>query len=408
MDVNSAYLSWSAVSILREHPGAVDLRTIPSAVGGDVEKRHGVILAKSIPAKRFGVTTGEPVAQALRKCPNLVLVSPDFRIYNAFSQRFIAILNEYSPVVEQASIDEAYVDMTGTHLLYHDALSVAYEIKDRIRRELGFTVNIGISDSKLLAKMASDFEKPDKVHTLYSDEMEEKMWPLPVGNMFGIGKATAAQLQAMGMKTIGDVARQDKKLLISKFGVKSGTHLYDSVNGISHSEVMTEREDRKSYGNSVTLSEDVTKDNYKTMLNPILLSLSDTVASRMRKDGAKGITVTVQLRTSEFVNHSRQDTLAKPTDDADVIYGKAKELFGELWNKNDRVRLIGVTVSNIQDDTFVQMNLFEEQTEHETDEKKENLLKVTDEIRKKFGKTSITRGSLIKNNDTAGIGSKED
>ena len=135
------------------------------------------------------------------------------------------------------------------------------------------------------------------------------MWPLPVGDMYGIGKATAAQLQAMGMRTIGDVAKQDIKVLISKFGLKSGTHLYDSVNGISHSEVTTEREDRKSYGNSVTLSEDVTRENCGTMLNPILLSLSDTVASRMRRDGAKGSTVTVQLRTSEFVNHSRQDTL---------------------------------------------------------------------------------------------------
>ena len=394
--------------MLREHPDSRDLRTIPSAVGGDVEKRHGVILAKSIPAKKFGVTTGEPVAQALRKCPDLVLVSPDFRIYNSFSQKFIAILNEYSPVVEQASIDEAYVDMTGTHLLYKDAISVAYEIKDRIKRELNFTVNIGISDSKLLAKMASDFEKPDKVHTLYSDEIEEKMWPLPVGDMYGIGKATAAQLQAMGMRTIGDVAKQDIKVLISKFGLKSGTHLYDSVNGISHSEVTTEREDRKSYGNSVTLSEDVTRENCGTMLNPILLSLSDTVASRMRRDGAKGTTVTVQLRTSEFVNHSRQDTLKKPTDDADVIYREAKRLFSELWDKNDRVRLIGVTVSNMQDDSYVQMNLFEEQEEQVSDEKQENLLRTTDEIRKKFGRASLTRGSLLKNSNTAGIGSKED
>ena len=394
--------------MLREHPDSRDLRTIPSAVGGDVEKRHGVILAKSIPAKKFGVTTGEPVAQALRKCPDLVLVSPDFRIYNSFSQKFIAILNEYSPVVEQASIDEAYVDMTGTHLLYKDAISVAYEIKDRIKRELSFTVNIGISDSKLLAKMASDFEKPDKVHTLYSDEIEEKMWPLPVGDMYGIGKATAAQLQAMGMRTIGDVAKQDIKVLISKFGLKSGTHLYDSVNGISHSEVTTEREDRKSYGNSVTLSEDVTRENCGTMLNPILLSLSDTVASRMRRDGAKGTTVTVQLRTSEFVNHSRQDTLKKPTDDADVIYREAKRLFSELWDKNDRVRLIGVTVSNMQDDSYVQMNLFEEQEEQVSDEKQENLLRTTDEIRKKFGRASLTRGSLLKNSNTAGIGSKED
>ena len=407
VDVNSAYLSWSAVDLLRRDPDAQDLRLIPSAIGGDVERRHGVILAKSIPAKKYNVVTGEPVMTALRKCPDLVLVKPDFRIYNECSRQFIAILMDYSPKVEQVSIDEAFVDMTGTHLLYKDPVTVAYEIKDRIRNELGFTVNVGISDRKLLAKMASDFSKPDKVHTLYPDEIEDKMWPLPVRDMFGIGKSTSAQLEQMGLRTIGDVARSDPEMLIRKFGRKSGTYIYNSVNGNIVSSVDTEPEERKSYGNSTTLSEDLTTENTGTILAPTLMTLSDSVASRMRRDGAKGITVAVQLRTSQFVNHSKQDTLEKATNGTDEIYRMSKKLFNELWDGKAPVRLIGVTVSNIQDDEVEQFSLFSEGSSDKDTKRNEEIDRATDDIRKRFGRHSIMRGSVLNKKELEEIGSKQ-
>ena len=180
VDVNSAYLSWEASR--RVANGESDIRLIPAVIGGDREKRTGVVLAKSIPAKKLGINTGEPIGMALRKCPELVIAKPDFRLYEENSKKFMDICREYTPVVEKASIDECYLDMSGTHRIYPDPVALAHTIKDRIRNELGFTVNIGIGDCKLLAKMASDFEKPDKVHTLFVSEIESKMWPLPIGD----------------------------------------------------------------------------------------------------------------------------------------------------------------------------------------------------------------------------------
>ena len=209
VDVNSAFLSWEAVYRLRHADGAPDLRTIPSAVGGDIAKRHGVILAKSIPAKKYDVRTGEPVVDALRKCPHLVLVAPNHALYEENSHAFMNILRKYSDVVEQYSIDEAFVDMTGTEWLFGKPIAAAHRIKDEIRDTLGFTVNVGISSNKLLAKMASEFEKPDKVHTLFPQEIKEKMWPLPVRELFLVGGASEQKLKRLGINTIGDLAHAD-------------------------------------------------------------------------------------------------------------------------------------------------------------------------------------------------------
>ena len=233
IDVNSAFLSWEAAR--RVSNGESDLRLIPSAIGGDPERRTGVILAKSIPAKKAGVKTGEPIAMALRKCPELVLARPDFRLYEKNSAAFIAICREYAPVVEKYSIDECFLDMSGTALIYPDPIATAHEIKNKIRDTLGFTVNVGIGSNKLLAKMASDFRKPDRVHTLFSHEIEAKMWPLPIRELFTVGASTADRFEAAGIRTIGDLARRDLRSVQYTVGKKMGEQIHRFACGIDDS-----------------------------------------------------------------------------------------------------------------------------------------------------------------------------
>nr|MCR5602510.1 DNA polymerase IV [Lachnospiraceae bacterium] len=204
VDVNSAFLSWEATRRVKN--GGEDLRVIPSCVGGLPDSRRSVVVAKSIPAKKYGIITGEPVSIALKKCPGLVVVQSDFRLYKACSKAFKNICREYAPAVEEFSIDECFMDMSGTKLIYPDPIAIAYELKDRIKNELGFTVNVGIGSNKLCSKMASDFEKPDKVHTLFPEEISEKMWPLPVGDLLFVGNSTALKLNEIGIKTIGELA----------------------------------------------------------------------------------------------------------------------------------------------------------------------------------------------------------
>ena len=328
VDVNSAFLSWSALKRLEEDPGAVDLRTIPSGVGGDVKTRHGIITAKSIPAKKYGVQTGEPVVKALQKCPQLVLVPPDFETYRKYSRALMEILSGYTPLLQQVSIDEAYMDVTeqvagdsgvpgsikSPSRDCEHALALAQQIRDRVRTQLGFTVNVGISSNKLLAKMASDFEKPDKTHTLYPEEVPAKMWPLPIGALHGCGKSTAQKLQLIGINTIGDAAAADLALLQSFLGQNSGTYIWNSSNGISRSKVVAEREQAKSVSNERTLSEDISRENYRTDGVPVISMLARKVAGRLQKSGLAGQTVTFQIKTSDFERHSRQMSLPDLTD----------------------------------------------------------------------------------------------
>lgn len=373
IDVNSAFLSWSAIKRLREDAGAVDLRTIPSAVGGDVESRHGVITARSIPAKKYGVTTGEPVIKALQKCPDLVIVPADFAWYKESSRAFIKILRTYSAALEQASIDEAYLDMTGTEGIFppeedEDAfpLSVANRIKNEIRNTLGFTVNIGISTNKLLAKMASDFEKPDRIHTLYPQEIPDKLWPLPIERLYGCGEATARQLRLLGVRTIGDAARMQESLLKSHLGDKSGTYIYRAANGVSESEVRTHREEAKSYSNEMTLPEDITRENYEEQTPAILHALCEKVATRMANDHVFASTIAVNIKTDRFVRHARQMKIADSTNETAAIYEITslllkRLLFGEqgIFGTGGGIRLIGVTASNLDNGDYRQMSLFD-------------------------------------------------
>lgn len=368
VDVNSAFLSWSALKKLREEPGSVDLRTIPSAVGGDVKTRHGIITAKSIPAKKYGVQTGEPVVKALQKCPQLVTVPPDFPTYHEYSQALMDILAQYSPLLQQVSIDEAYLDMSH-RIAFGDreaALLWASRIREQVKRELGFTVNVGISTNKLLAKMASDFQKPDRTHTLYPDEVPAKMWPLPIHSLYGCGKSTAQKLQLIGINTIGEAAASDLTVLQSVLGQKSGAYIYNSASGISRSPVVAEREQAKSISNERTLSSDIDRDNYNADGVPVIRALAQKVAARMQKKGLSGQTVTFQVKSSEFARYSRQMSLPEPTDRAAAIESAALLLADRLLNRPDglfsagmTIRLIGVGVSRLSEKQVHQMDLFE-------------------------------------------------
>jgi len=384
VDVNSAFLSWEAAD--RVSKGQDDLRLIPSAIGGERDKRTGVILAKSIPAKNRGVKTGEPVALALRKCPELYLARPNFSLYERCSHAFMDICSEYAPVLEKYSIDECFLDMTGTGKIYPDPVAIAYEIKDRIRSELGFTVNIGISDIKVLAKMASDFEKPDKVHTLFYSEIREKLWPLPVRSLFTVGGSTAERLERMQIKTIGELARHELAFVQSIVGVKMGEQIHSFANGNDESEVVRTPEDAKGYSVSTTLENDVTSHD---TAHDILFALTDSVSARMRADGAKTQCVGVTIRDNYFHNKSHQITLPEPTDLTLEIYETGKRLFSELWDGHTPLRLIGLSLTGVTRDEPVQLTMF-------PDEKKEKGRKVDktiDDIRSKFGSGTIMRGT---------------
>ena len=385
VDVNSAFLSWEAARRVAE--GGDDLRLIPSAIGGDRDKRTGVILAKSIPAKKFGVTTGEPVAMALRKCPQLVLAKPDFRLYTKNSRAFIEICRRYAPVVEQVSIDECFLDMTGTHLLYPDPVAIARTIKDTIFSELGFTVNIGIAPNKLLAKMASDFEKPDKVHTLFAQEIPQKLWPLPVGDLYSVGRKTAEKLNAARIRTIGDLAASDLAHIQKIVGIKMGKLIHDYANGIDHSPVLAEPEAVKGYGNSTTLEQDVTT---TAQVNKILLALCDSVASRMRSDGKRCSCVTVTIRGNDFRSRSHQRKFSEPTDVTAEVFTLSRDLFAELWDGHTPLRLLGVTLGDVSDDSTEQISLFRDGRK----DRARKLDQTVDALRSKFGVAAISRGSV--------------
>ena len=378
VDVNSAYLSWE--SARRVAAGEEDLRLLPSAISGNPENRTGVILAKSIPAKKYGVRTGEPVAMALRKCPHLILARPDFRLYEKNSHDFMAICGRYAPVVEKFSIDECFLDMSGTQILYPDPVQVAHTIKDKIREELGFTVNVGISRNKLLAKMASDFEKPDKVHTLFPEDIPTKLWPLPVRELFLVGHTTAEKLERTGIRTIGMLASATPAYIQSLLGKKLGQQLHDYANGMDSSPVLAEPEEAKGYSVSTTLAENITTIE---AANKILLELADSVTARMRADHVKAYCIGVSIRSYDFKNRSHQRTLSEATDVTKEVYEVSKNLLAELWKNKTPLRLVGLSLTQIDHEGISQLSLFQEEEEEKKRARK--LDQTLDDIRKRYG-----------------------
>lgn len=382
IDVNSAFLSWSAVRRMSQGED-MDLRNIPSVIGGDEQSRRGVVLAKSNLAKQYGIVTGESLYSAKKKCPNLVIVAPDFNSYRFYSKELVNMLKNYSPCVEQYSIDECFLDMG--ILDEKDACEEAYAIKERIKEELGFTVNIGISNKKVLAKMASEFNKPDKINTLYSEEIRGKLWPLPVGELFMVGRKAKEKLNKLYIFTIEDLAKHDVTFLKQKF--KSyGSLIWEYANGIDSSKVQCQSEEVKIISNSITLPVDVVN-KYKA--HDILVQISEQISIRLRKENKFCSGIAVNIKNKDFISYSHQKKLANPTNSTKHIGKIAQELFDEAWKK-EPIRLLGISLYNLSEEFTHQVSIFDE-TEVYSLEKNQSLDKALDLIKEKFGDKSIKR-----------------
>lgn len=386
IDVNNAFLSWLAVYKLKNGE-SVDIRTIPAIIGGDEEARKGIVLAKSNKAKEFGIVTGEPIYQAKRKCPAIQVFKGNFEVYREYSNKLYKMLLDYTDKIERYSIDECFLDMTG-YLMKDTLENKAKEINKRVKEELGFTVNIGLSSNKLLAKMASDFEKPDKIHTLYPYEIKDKMWKLPISDLFMLGRKSVPKLNKMGIKTIGDLANKDRQLLIKTFG-KHGNIMWEYANGIDNSEVNYKYEKPKGVGNSVTLPMDICN---VEKLEAILLELTEQVTYRLRKYNLVANTVNVQLRTKDFIDTSHQGKLDTATSSTKQIYDKAKLLLKEMYKEGTFIRLVGVRVDNLEDKEQRQLSLFENKDK----EKLDKIDKVMDNLKEKYGYNSVTYAGRMK------------
>lgn len=397
IDVNSAFLSWSAVQRLKDGE-TVDLREIPSAVAGDGQSRRGIILAKSTPAKKYGIQTGEPTGMALQKCPELVCIPPDFPLYSRSSEKMFELLGEYSDRIEQFSIDEGFLEYTGMEALFGPPLEAAKTIQQRIFTELGFTVNIGISCNKLLAKMAGELEKPNKIITLFPDELEKKLWSLPVSELFMVGRRTAPKLRKMGIRTIGDLAKYPTDLLVREF--KSfGMTLHAFANGMDDSPVAaaTEVHEMKSIGNSTTVAYDVTD---RETAHKILLALSETVALRLRGSQLCAQEIAVTLKTSDFQVYSHQKQLLNAIDCTNAVYETAMEVFDHAW-KGEPLRLLGIRAGKLCDEGCVQLSLLEPDWS-----KQKKADAAMDLIRMKYGKDTIKRSTFAGSEEKAYEGGK--
>lgn len=376
VDVNNAFLSWTAVKLLNNgYPK--DIRTIPSVIGGDEEKRHGIVLAKSPVAKKYGVVTAETLYMAKKKCPNLLVFPPDFEYYVEMSRKFYNYLKEYTPIIEQASIDECFLDLTGTNYLYDDILKLAYKIKNDIKKNFGFTVNVGIGNSKLCAKMASDFTKPDKVHTLFDNEIEKKMWPLPIKDLLFVGKSSASTLESLNISTIGELANADPNKLKKHF--KNMTNdLINRARGIDNSKVITDYGLNKCISISRTLEED-TNDIKK--LKQILLDMSNQVGLRARKYNLFAKNVAITFKTSSFKSYSHSMTLTNSINNTLDIYKNILILFGKI-NTKEKIRSIGVRLGDLSVKNNEQVSFFSTKSD-------DNIQKVLDNINSKYKNTVV-------------------
>lgn len=387
VDVNSAFLSWEAVYRLKHLGGTVDLRELVSAVGGDMQMRHGIILAKSIPAKRYGIRTGETIPEARRKCPKLLLVPPNYGLYETCSSALMELLKTYSPCVEQYSIDEAFMDMTESVGLFGGAIHAATQLKDQIREVLGFTVNVGISENKLLAKMASDFQKPDRVHTLWKQEIRTKMWPLPVSDLFFVGRATARKLLNLGIQTIGDLAMTDP-LLLRQHLKKQGEVVWGFANGMDESEVQSVPIRQKGYGNSTTIAFDVTDPSTAKL---VLLGLAETVGTRLREANSQAEVIAVGIKYDDLSYASHQTRINEPTSITNEIHQYSCQLFDQLWDGRP-IRHLGIHTSRLRDHVDMrQINMFD----HTDYEKWERLDRTIDQIRRRYGIDAVKRASFL-------------
>lgn len=405
IDVNSAYLSWSALREL-QNGSKLDLRTIPSIVGGDQETRHGIVVAKSIPAKAFGIQTAETVASAFQKCPTLVMVPPDHAYYRDMSQKLMRHLRSICDEIEQVSIDECYMSFEPIRGRFPSPEAAATYIKDSVYDTFGFTVNVGISDRKVLAKMASDFKKPNLVHTLYVSEIQRKLWPLPIASLHMCGKSSAKLLQKMGIRTIGDLARTDKAVVESWLKSHGGM-LWNYANGIDDGQVVKEKPKAKGVGNSTTLANNAeTEEEAYTVLKELAVSVSQ----RLKKHHFLAAQISTEIKYASFRSVSHQRTILTPTAEETEIYQCACQLFNELWD-GEPIRLLGIRTTKLQDEEEpTQISLFDlgkyqeqekqEELRREKEEQKQKKLASLDDaiekIKKRYGDNAIHKGAETK------------
>ena len=386
IDVNNAFLSWSAIDLLN-HGYKYDIRNSYAVIGGDEKSRSGIVLAKSMPAKKMGIYTSETLFSARKKCAALKCYPPNYKFYMEMSNKLFKLLSKYTPDIEVASVDECYLDYTYVKKLYGDQLEFAQKIKKEIFDTLGFTVNIGIANNKLCAKMASDFEKPNKIHTLYENEVPIKMWPLYVGDLFGVGKKSTEKLVSLGIKTIGDLANAKEEYLY-KFFKNQAIVMINSARGIDTSIVVSETEELKGIGNEITLDHDIL---LKEELHKNLLYLSDKVARRLRNTNRYAYVVVIILKDKYFKRKSRQKKLKNPTNISEDIYNVTLELLDEL-GEIEPVRLIGVRLNNLVDKCEHQVSLFEDVDIHEN---VEVLDKTVDKLKEKYGSNIVKKAALL-------------
>lgn len=387
IDVNNAFLSWTAVKLLEEGFNK-DIRKEAYVIGGDESKRHGIVLAKSPVAKARGIKTADTLYSARQKCPHLKVLPPDFDYYKKCSDNLFEYLSTYTPIMDRFSIDECFLDMSNTTYMYKDIVKLAHHIKDEVKSKFGFTVNVGIGNSKLCAKMASDFEKPDKVHTLFDEKIKTKMWPLDVSELFMVGRKSSDKLKQLGIKTIGDLANTDVKVL-NKYFKSYGNLIWQYANGIDNSGFEEKEPKNKGIGSTGTLAKD-TRDF--TKLKKYLLNHTEKVCYQARKQKLFTNTVAVIIRTSTFVNFTRQENLSFQTNDTEEVYSVAiKILETILENPNIIVRNIGIRISNLKPKETKQLNLFEKAEQKTQDSKIHDII---DSINEKYGTNSVMKAVL--------------
>lgn len=386
IDVNNAFLSWTAVDLLKKgYP--VDIRTIPSVIGGNEEERRGIVTAKSPVAKKMGVVTAEPLYMARRKCPGLKVFPGDYELYHKESNQLYEYFCLFTDKIERYSIDECFLDMTGTELLYPDPIKLAYKMKDEIYQRFGYTVNIGIGNNKLCAKMASDFEKPNKVHTLFQYEIEKKMWPLSVADLFMVGKSSSKTLMELGISTIGNLAKTDINLLRRRFK-SQGDMMYEYANGIDFSEVNPNNHNSQS--KSISVTETLPSDTDSTyLLKQILMKQAEKVGRQARKEVIYAQTIAVIFKTNNFVSYSHQMKLRNPTNTTSEIYQYAVEILNKGW-RGEPLRLIGIRLCDFTQDNLHQLSLFEQ----EKDLSHDKIQDILDNISEKYGDGVIIPAAL--------------
>lgn len=389
VDVNNAFLSWTAVDMLKKG-SKIDIRKRYAVIGGDEKERRGIVTAKSYPCKNRGVVTGESLYMARRKCPNLEVYKGDFKIYREYSDKMYKYLCNYSNIIERYSIDECFIEYTDSYKLFGNPIKVAYKIKEDIKKQFGFTVNVGVGNNKLGAKMASDFQKPDMVHTLFLSEFKDKVWDMDVKELFMIGKSTNKKLHDMNINTIGDLAKTDINFLIRHFKT-FGKIMWEYANGIDNSPVEYEINDPKSISNSTVLPY-----NYSDIdkINKVIRELSMEVGKRLREKKLYASNVSIWIKYSDFSKYSKQMSLDNSISNDNDIYKHALKLFQKLWDKDRTIRGICVGVGNLNTNSDIQLSIFNNNIKNIKNDKK--LQETLDTIRNKYGKDIINYADILK------------